>query len=131
MVPVLTGQDLEPMVRFWRRLGLEVTAEFDGYVIMATDPSAGAAVEIHLAHSAEHDPRTTAGAVYLRVADAAALYERLRAELDRGGTALPGARERAHRRRSPPRSGPWRTPARRSCGCTSSSCRTTARSSSR
>ena len=75
IVPILTGADLAPMVTFWRRFGLEVTAEFDGYVIMATDPTADAAVEVHLAHWHAHDPRT-AGAVYLRVRDATASYER-------------------------------------------------------
>ena len=84
MVPVLTGTDLAPMVAFWRRFGLDVTAEFDGYVIMATDPIAAAAVEVHLARWDDHDPRT-AGAVYLRVTDAPAIYERLRAELEAEG----------------------------------------------
>jgi hypothetical protein len=83
-VPVLTGTDLLPMVAFWRRFGLDVTADFEGYVIMATDPTAEAAVEVHLAHWPDHDPRR-AGAVYLRVRDAAALYERVRAELEAEG----------------------------------------------
>ena len=85
IVPVLTGTDLPPMVRFWRRLGLEVTADFDGdYIILATDPSREAAVEVHLSHWDDHDPHT-AGVVYLRVRDAAALYERLKAQLESEG----------------------------------------------
>ena len=58
MVPILTGRDLTPMVAFWRRLGLDATAEFDGYVIMATDPTADAAVEVHLAGWDADDSRT-------------------------------------------------------------------------
>jgi hypothetical protein len=84
MVPILTGRDVTPMVAFWRRLGLDVTAEFDGYVIMATDPTADAAVEVHLAGWDAHDPRT-AGSVYLRVGDAPSIYERLRTELEAEG----------------------------------------------
>lgn len=86
VVPILTGTDLPSMVAFWCRLGLEVTADFDGaYVILASDPSAAAAVEVHLSHWDEHDPYRTAGSVYLRVHDAAALHARLRAELEAEG----------------------------------------------
>ena len=86
MVPILTGTDVAPMVAFWRRLGLEVTADYDGgYVIMATDASADATAEVHLACWDDHDPRRTAGSIYLRVRDAAALYERLRAQLEAEG----------------------------------------------
>ncbi|MEQ1786056.1 MAG: hypothetical protein ABL966_03300 [Acidimicrobiales bacterium] len=85
MVPVLTGADLVPMVAFWRRLGFEVTADFAGaYIILATDPSDEAAVEVHLSRWDDHDQRT-AGAVYLRVRDAAALHERIRAQLEAEG----------------------------------------------
>jgi hypothetical protein len=84
MVPILTARVLPPEVAFWRRLGLEVTAEFDGYVIMATDPTREAVVEVHLSRWDGHDPHT-AGAVYLRVRDAAAVYERLKAELEAEG----------------------------------------------
>lgn len=87
MVPVLTGrpEHLRPMVAFWRRLGLEVTADYHGaYVILATDATREAAAEVHLSRSDEHDPYT-AGSVYLRVRDAAALYEPLRAELEAEG----------------------------------------------
>ena len=83
MVPILTGTDLVPMVAFWRRLGLEVTADFDGdYIIMATDPSAEAVVEVHLSHWDDHDPHRTAGSVYLRVRDAATLFATLKGQLE-------------------------------------------------
>jgi hypothetical protein len=85
MVPVLTGSDLGPMVDFWRRFGLDVTADFGPYVIMATDPTAEAVVEVHLSQWDDHDPQRTAGTVYLRVRDAAALYERLRSDLEAEG----------------------------------------------
>jgi hypothetical protein len=86
MVPILTGTDLGAMVAFWRRLGLEVTADFDGdYIIMATEPAAEAAVEVHLARWDDHDPHRTAGAVYVRVRDAAALYDTLKDQLEAEG----------------------------------------------
>jgi catechol 2,3-dioxygenase-like lactoylglutathione lyase family enzyme len=77
IVPILTVRETAPVVAFYERLGLEVTAEFDGYVILATDPVRDDAVEIHLSQWGDHDPRTTANMVYLRVRDADALYRRL------------------------------------------------------
>jgi hypothetical protein len=85
IVPVLTGrpEQIPSMVRFWRRFGLEVTADFGGeYVIMATDPTRDAAVEVHLSAWDEHDPYRTAGAVYLRVDDAAARFDRMQRDLE-------------------------------------------------
>jgi len=82
VVPILTVQETAPVVAFWARLGLRVTAEFDGYVILATEPLRGDdAVEVHLSQWDDHDPRTTANMVYLRVRDADAVYRRLHDEL--------------------------------------------------
>ena len=72
MVPILTvrelGADRSPSTS---GSACTVTAEFDGYVILATDAvRADDAVEVHLAQWDDHDPRTTAGMVYLRVRDA-------------------------------------------------------------
>lgn len=92
-VPVLTGRRLDPMVAFWERLGLHLTARFDDeYAILATreaydpaDPEASGegpgAVEVHLSAYEGHDPYTTAGSVYLRVRDAEVLWRRLHDEL--------------------------------------------------
>lgn len=91
-VPVLTGRTVPPMVAFWERFGLHVTASFDGYAILATreaydpeDPDAPGdgpgAVEVHLSEWSDHDPHTTAGTVFLRVRDAPALWQRLHDEL--------------------------------------------------
>jgi hypothetical protein len=88
MVPVLTGrpQDIEPMVAFWRRLGFEETADFDRqYVILCSDPTWEHPVEVHLSSWDEHDPYRTAGTVYLRVRDAAAMFEPLKAALEAEG----------------------------------------------
>jgi hypothetical protein len=99
-VPVLTGRTLAPMVAFWERLGLHLTAEFPdegsgGYAILATreayDPATDTtgdgpgAVEVHLSSYPGHDPHTTAGSVYLRVRDAQALWQRLHDELRAAG----------------------------------------------
>ena len=71
LVPILTVRETAPVVAFYARLGLHVTAEFDGYVILATDAvRADDAVEVHLSQWDDHDPRTTANMVYLRVRDA-------------------------------------------------------------
>jgi hypothetical protein len=77
LVPILTGRRLDTLVAFYERLGLRVTSDWDDYVILE-DPGG---VELHLSRSAEHDPYTTAGVVYLRVRDAQALFQRLRDEL--------------------------------------------------
>ena len=82
LVPILTVRETAPVVAFYARLGLHVTAEFDGYVILATDAvRADDAVEVHLSQWDDHDPRTTANMVYLRVRDADAVYQRLHEEL--------------------------------------------------
>ncbi|MET0903455.1 MAG: hypothetical protein ABWZ52_09465 [Acidimicrobiales bacterium] len=81
MVPILTVRSLPEVVAFYERLGLQVTSRYEGYVILATDAVRGDAVEVHLSQWDDHDPRTTAGQVYLRVRDAAALYQRLHDEL--------------------------------------------------
>ena len=79
-----------------------MTADYDGdYIILATDPSADDAVEVHLAQWDDHDPQRTAGVVYLRVRDAAALYERLKRELEADGRLLPRAGRRASPTSSP------------------------------
>jgi hypothetical protein len=86
MVPILTVRETAPVVAFYERLGLQVTATFDGYVILATQPVRDdVAVEVHLSQWDDHDPRTTANMVYLRVRDADALYQRLRVALEAEG----------------------------------------------
>jgi len=86
MVPILTVRETAPVVAFYERLGLRVTAQFEGYVILATSPvREDDAVEVHLSQWDDHDPRTTANMVYLRVRDADALYERLHAALQAEG----------------------------------------------
>lgn len=77
MVPILTVRSVPEVVAFYERLGLHVTADHDGYVILATDPVRGDAVEVHLSQWDDHDPRSTANMVYLRVRDADAVYRRL------------------------------------------------------
>ena len=85
VVPVLTARETAPVVAFYARLGLQVRATFDGYVILATQPVRDDAVEVHLSQWDDHDPRTTSNMVYLRVRDADVLYRRLRAELEAEG----------------------------------------------
>ncbi len=85
MVPVLSVGSLPEVVAFYERLGLHVTADYDGYVILATAPVDGDAAEVHLSQWDDHDPRTTANTVYLRVRDADALYQRLHDELAAAG----------------------------------------------
>jgi catechol 2,3-dioxygenase-like lactoylglutathione lyase family enzyme len=78
VVPILGVREVAPVVAFYERLGLHVTAEFDGYVILATDSvREDDSVEVHLSQWDDHDPRTTAGMVYLRVRDADAVFQRL------------------------------------------------------
>ena len=92
MVPILTVRETAPVVAFYARLGLHVTAEFDGYVILATDAvRADDAVEVHLSQWDDHDPRTTANMVYLRVRDADAVYRAAarRARPRRGASTWP------------------------------------------
>jgi uncharacterized glyoxalase superfamily protein PhnB len=82
MVPILSVRETAPAVVFYERLGLRVTAEFDGYVILATDSVRDDdTVEVHLSQWDDHDPRTTGNTVYLRVRDADAVYRRLHDEL--------------------------------------------------
>jgi len=76
MVPILTARELPPVVAFYEGLGLQVTADYGDYVLLAAD-----AVEVHLSQWDDHDPLTTANMLYLRVRDASALYDRLRDEL--------------------------------------------------
>jgi hypothetical protein len=85
LVPVLTARELAPSVSFWERLGFEVRSDYGGeYITMvaADDPDG---IEVHLSQWDDHDPHSTAGVLYLRVADAAVLYERLHAELEAEG----------------------------------------------
>ena len=78
IVPILSVREVAPVVAFYERLGLRVTAEFDGYVILATDSvREDDTVEVHLSQWDGHDPRSTANMVYLRVRDADAVYRRL------------------------------------------------------
>ncbi len=86
VVPILDVQDLAPVIAFYEMLGLQVTSDYGDYVLLATDPSADAAVEVHLSASAEHDARTTASTIYLRVRDARALWQRLHDRLAAEGT---------------------------------------------
>ena len=86
MIPVLSVRSVPEVVAFYERLGLHVTKEVDGYVILATTAvDDGEAVEVHLSQWDDHDPRTTANMVYLRVRDADALYRRLHDELEAEG----------------------------------------------
>jgi catechol 2,3-dioxygenase-like lactoylglutathione lyase family enzyme len=78
MVPVLSVRSVPEVVAFYERLGLHVTADYDGYVILATAPvDDDHTVELHLSQWDDHDPRTTTNTVYLRVRDADALHRRL------------------------------------------------------
>lgn len=83
LVPVLTARDVGPQVAFWERLGFAVTADFGGYVILATSPEV-TGIEVHLSTWDDHDPYR-AGSVYLRVADARPLYDDLRLGLEADG----------------------------------------------
>lgn len=69
-VPVLAATDLDRSAELYGAAGFEVTGRHDGYLVMHAGP-----VELHLAQDAE----TTAGACYFRVADVAAVRERLEA----------------------------------------------------
>jgi catechol 2,3-dioxygenase-like lactoylglutathione lyase family enzyme len=81
-VPILPVGDLGPAEDFYTgRLGFAVTGRWDGYLILLR----GAVTELHLSQFDGHDPRTTAGSTYLRVADAAGLYRGLRAGLEADG----------------------------------------------
>ena len=87
LVPILTVRSVLEVVAFYERLGLHVHADFDGYVILATTAvDDDEAVEVHLSQWDDHDPRTTANMVYLRVRDADELYQRLHDELAADGT---------------------------------------------
>ena len=72
-VPILSVRDLEEAEAFYARLGFAAQSRYDGYLIL--DRSG---VELHLSHWEEHDPKTTDGMAYIRVADAQAVYEALR-----------------------------------------------------
>ena len=79
-IPVLTVLDPDAEVRFYRRLGFEVLHRYDGYLVLVRGD-----LEIHLSHWEGHDPARTAGVVYLRVADAQAIYDALRSQLEEDG----------------------------------------------
>jgi uncharacterized glyoxalase superfamily protein PhnB len=82
VVPILSVRETAPVITFYERLGLHVTRDVDGYVVLATDPVRGDdVVEVHLSRWDGHDPRTTTNMVYLRVRDADVVYDRLRDEL--------------------------------------------------
>jgi hypothetical protein len=88
MVPIITGRDLAPMVAFYERLGLQVVLDHGDYMILTSAPTdaEAAGVELHLSAWAGHDPRTTAGSVYLLVRDARALWQELHDALVADGT---------------------------------------------
>jgi hypothetical protein len=68
--PVLPVRDLQAALAHYRRLGFDVHPyEGGGNGYAAQD-----AVQLHLSHYAELDPRTTASVVYLYVDDADALH---------------------------------------------------------
>ena len=81
LVPVLTATDIRAQAAFWKRLGFAERADHGDYLILGTDGG----VEVHLSRWDEHDPRRTAGTLYVRVADAGELYARLRDELEADG----------------------------------------------
>ena len=84
-------------------------------MILATAPvDDDEAVEVHLSQWDDHDPRTTANMVYLRVRDADVLYQRLHDELAGRGPALPGPGLRAHAGADRGAASVGRTPARTS-----------------
>jgi catechol 2,3-dioxygenase-like lactoylglutathione lyase family enzyme len=74
--PVLVARDLDEALERYRRLGFEVSAY--------TDPGGGSgyygyarrdAIQLHLAHVHDLDPRTNLVAAYLYVDDADAVYD--------------------------------------------------------
>ena len=82
-IPILTVLDLDREAAFYARLGFTVLRRFGhhGYLILGRGD-----LEVHLSHWEDHDPATTAGSCYLRVADAQAIYDRLHADLEQDGS---------------------------------------------
>jgi Glyoxalase/Bleomycin resistance protein/Dioxygenase superfamily len=70
VAPVLPMTDVDRTADHYRRLGFSVDVYNPEYVMVARD-----GVEMHFGLMPDHDPKRTAGCVWLLVEDADALYE--------------------------------------------------------
>ena len=78
--PVLSTADVAAWLEHYRALGFVVDAHDETYGFASLGP-----VELHVALHPDHDPRTTAAAVFVHVDDADAVWRRW--------STVPGGRE--------------------------------------
>jgi len=79
-IPILPMRETDATLAFYARLGFAVVLRQDipdPYAIVTRGP-----LELHFAGRPDHDPRTTAGACYLRVGDPDALRAAFAAGLE-------------------------------------------------
>jgi hypothetical protein len=73
-VPILPARDIQEILAFFERLGFTTTTyEGGGYAFLRRG-----GIELQYAHSPDVDPFSTAGMAFIRVRDAAGLYEDFR-----------------------------------------------------
>jgi DNA-binding MarR family transcriptional regulator len=70
VMPILPTTDMARTKAFYQGLGFAVTLDGDEFIIVQRD-----SIELAFGINANHDPKTTAGCVYVRVTDSQALYE--------------------------------------------------------
>src|ERR1700761_5469766 len=70
VMPILPTTNMARTVDFYRSLGFSISKYDDEFVMTARD-----AIELAFGLNPQHDPKTTAGCVYIRVTSADALYE--------------------------------------------------------
>lgn len=70
VMPILPTTDLARTETFYRRLGFSISRHSDEFIMTARD-----AIEIAFSLNPQHDPKTTAGCIYVRVTDSDALHE--------------------------------------------------------
>jgi hypothetical protein len=74
VAPGVPTTNLPRTVEHYARLGFTVTFMTDGFAILERNR-----FELHLAVKPQHDPKTTATWIYIRLEDADAFYEELKA----------------------------------------------------
>jgi DNA-binding MarR family transcriptional regulator/catechol 2,3-dioxygenase-like lactoylglutathione lyase family enzyme len=70
VMPILPTTDIARTQAFYRSLGFAMNKHSDEFLMVARD-----AIELAFGLNLQHDPKTTAGCVYIRVTSADALYE--------------------------------------------------------
>lgn len=70
VMPILPTADIARTAAFYRKLGFAISHDSDEFIMTSRD-----AIEIAFSLNLQHDPKTTAGCIYIRVSDADALHK--------------------------------------------------------